>query len=111
MLMHIFHTNDIHANIEFLKRVHHYMHKHKSDSDLYLDSGDFCDLKSLIVQADKGDSLMQLFKSCKMDHMAIGNNEIDLGYDNLVNVMKYDMLSCNLSDNDGNDVFRHSVIV
>ena len=111
MLMRIFHTNDIHANVEFIKRVHHYMHKYKSDNDLYLDSGDFCDLRSLIVQADRGDSLMQLFKSCKMDHMAIGNNEIDLGYDSLVNIMKYDMLSCNLSDNDGNDVFRHSVIV
>lgn len=111
MLMHIFHTNDIHANDNFLKKIHHYMLDHKTDNDLYLDSGDFCDLKSLIVQADKGDSLLQLFKNCKMDVMAVGNNEIDLGYDNLIKLKDYGLLSCNLSDNSFNKVLEGSVIV
>lgn len=54
MRLNIYHTNDIHTNFAFLGRVCAYLEEHRAESDLYLDSGDFLDLKSLVVQADRG---------------------------------------------------------
>lgn len=57
MRLNIYHTNDIHANFAFLGRVCAYLEEHRTESDLYLDSGDFLDLKSLVVQADRAEVL------------------------------------------------------
>ena len=73
MRLNIYHTNDIHANFAFLGRVCAYLEEHRAGSDLYLDSGDFLDLKSLVVQADRGGSALALAKFCRMDAMALGN--------------------------------------
>lgn len=81
MQIRIFHTNDIHSNYEFLKKVHAYLRDNKTADDLYFDSGDYADLKNLIVQADKGRSAAELIMSCGLDGMAVGNNEVDMGYD------------------------------
>ena len=53
MRVNIYHTNDIHSNYDFLKRVHNYIRKNKSKNDLYFDSGDYTDLKNIIVQCKR----------------------------------------------------------
>ena len=83
MQMKIYHTNDIHANYHFLKNVKNYLKEHMKENDIYLDSGDFYDLKDLIIQADKGLSAADLFTDIPLAAMAIGNGEVDLSYDAL----------------------------
>lgn len=104
MRLNIYHTNDIHANFSFLGRVCAYLEEHRTESDLYLDSGDFLDLKSLVVQADRGGSALALAKFCRMDTMALGNNEIDLGSEDLKKLTSFPLLCANICRNDGSPV-------
>ena len=64
MLLQIYHTNDIHADFGFLSRVYSYLAAHRGEQDFYFDSGDFTDLKSVIVQSDRGGAAMALMKLC-----------------------------------------------
>lgn len=98
----IYHSNDIHSNYDVLKRIHSYIKKNKTENDLFLDSGDYCDLKSPIVQADKGISGMELFMSCELDGITIGNNEGDLTYEPLCELSKagFPFIVTNVTDND-----------
>lgn len=102
MKVNIYHTNDIHSNYEFLKRVYDYMQKNKEENDFYFDSGDYTDLKSTIVQADKGQAAMRLFNACKVDGITIGNNEVDLGYEAVTKLVElgYPFVGANVTDND-----------
>lgn len=104
MHLNIYHTNDIHANFAFLGRVCAYLAEHRAESDLYLDSGDFLDLKSLVVQADRGGSALALAKFCRMDAMALGNNETDLGSEDLEKLTSFPLLCANICHNDGSPV-------
>lgn len=101
MLLQIYHTNDIHADFDFLGRVHGYLREHREEQDLYFDSGDFTDLKSVIVQADRGESALELMKLCRPDAMALGNNEIDLGREDLEKLTAFPFLCANAVHNDG----------
>ncbi len=105
MQFRIFHTNDIHSDFEFTKWLDGFMKRNRKEEDIFLDSGDFTDLRSLIVQADGGVSAMEMFVRTGVDYMTIGNNEVDLSYDNLCNLISVnkDLYVCaNLSDNSGN---------
>lgn len=101
MQLRIFHTNDIHSDYAFLKWVHRYLAENRRENDLYLDSGDYTDLKNIIVQADRGEMALQLFASCGLDAMALGNNEIDLGSEDLKKLSAVPLLSANVTQNDG----------
>ena len=101
MLLQIYHTNDIHADFPFLSRVHGYLREHRGEQDFYFDSGDFTDLKSVIVQADRGKSALELMKLCRPDAMALGNNEIDLGSEDLEKLTAFPFLCANAVHNDG----------
>lgn len=101
MRLNIYHTNDIHANFSFLSQVCDYLTQHREEEDLYLDSGDFLDLKSLVVQADRGEGALALAKVCRMDAMALGNNEIDLGCSDLEKLVGFPLLCANICRNDG----------
>ena len=101
MRLRIYHTNDIHADFDFLGRVHGYLREHRGEQDLYFDSGDFTDLKSVIVQADRGKSALELMKLCRPDAMALGNNEIDLGSEDLEKLTAFPFLCSNAVHNDG----------
>lgn len=79
MKLRIFHTNDIHSNFDFLKKVHGYLRKNRTAQDFYFDSGDFTDLRNVMVQADKGISATELLIACGLDGMPLGNNEVDMG--------------------------------
>ena len=46
--------------------------------DIYLDGGDFSDLKDLIIQCDKAYSATDLYDGIPLTAMAVGNGEIDL---------------------------------
>lgn len=98
----IYHTNDIHGNYMFLKKVHAYLRNNKMAEDIYLDSGDYTDLKNVIVQADKGVLAMELLNFTGIDLMAIGNNEIDLTNEALTHLLKLGcpLISCNLTSAD-----------
>ena len=106
MRVNIYHTNDIHSNYDFLKRVHNYIRKNKSKNDLYFDSGDYTDLKNIIVQADQGISAMEMLVSCKLDGMTLGNNEVDLGYEAVAELVRQGnpMMVANVTDNDDNPI-------
>lgn len=112
--MKIYHTNDIHSNFDFYKKTSAYINENKNDEDLYLDSGDFADLSNFIVQADRVQSALELAFSFKLDAMAIGNNELDLGYDAISNLVnKFPLLSANVSDGSGNLIegLKGSIII
>ena len=79
MRLRIFHTNDIHSNFDFLKRVHAYLAEHKREEDFYFDSGDFSDLKNLITHANYGVMGLKLLSSTFLDTVSFGNNELDQG--------------------------------
>ena len=101
----IYHTNDIHSNFSFLKKVHGYLKTHRCQEDFYFDSGDYADLKSTLVQADQGVSALELLASCGLDAMTVGNNECDPGYDALKRMAAgFPILCANLTDNDGHPV-------
>lgn len=104
MRLNIYHTNDIHADFSFLSRVRAYLSDHREKSDLYFDSGDFLDLKSVLVQADRGRSALELLALCRPDAMAVGNNEIDLGSADLERLAQLPMLCANICRNDGTPV-------
>lgn len=107
MRFNIFHTNDIHSNFEFVRWIDAYMAKNRREEDIYLDSGDFTDLRSLIVQADAGASALEIFARTGVDFMTIGNNEVDLSYKNLCKLIEAHKglyVCANLTDNEGNSL-------
>ena len=83
-MMKIYYTNDIHANYSFLKKVRYYLNQHMTKDDIYLDGGDFSDLKDLIIQCDKAYSAADLYDGIPLTAMAVGNGEIDLSHDALI---------------------------
>ncbi|MFM1524623.1 MULTISPECIES: 5'-nucleotidase C-terminal domain-containing protein [Helcococcus] len=114
MIINFYHTNDIHSNYNFLRKVHKYMIDNKTENDIYLDGGDYCDLMSIVVDSDKGESALDLLMQCKLDLMGIGNNEIDLEFDNLSKlVKKYPMICSNLTDANDKEIpgLKKSVIL
>lgn len=106
MQLTIYHTNDIHSDYGFLKKVHSYLKRHRNTDDLYFDSGDYADLKSTLVQADQGKSAMELLGLCGLTAMTVGNNECDPGYDALRGIAQtgFPILCANITDNDGSAV-------
>ena len=106
MELRIFHTNDIHSSFDRLAGIAGYLKAHRRPQDLYFDCGDLCDLKNLMVQGTKGLGVINLLQSMNAAAMAVGNNEIDLEHPALTDCAKagLPLLSCNLTDNDGNPV-------
>ncbi len=110
----IYHTNDIHSNFDFLGKVDSYLNTNRGEHDIYLDSGDYLDLKSILVEADRGQSALELFFSVGLDALALGNNEIDLGKKDLcILVDQYKICSSNIKDNNDEDVstIKKSIII
>ena len=106
MKLTIYHTNDIHSNYDRLAGIAAYLKAHRQPEDFYFDCGDLCDLKNLMVQGTKGLGAVRLLQAMNADAIVVGNNEIDLEHDNLTACASVGLplLSCNLTDNDGNPV-------
>lgn len=110
----IFHTNDIHSNFDSYKNMASYIYDNKKEIDLYLDSGDYIDLMSPIVQSDMGMSAIEIAFNFKLDVMAIGNNEIDLGKEAIEKIInKYPLICANLLDDKYNEIIglKKSIII
>lgn len=112
--MRIFHTNDIHSEYENMERLSTFLKRSKTENDLYLDSGDVGDLKSLTVIGSKGEVSATLMNYLHVDAMTVGNNESELGQE-WVELMasKMPLLSCNLKNLAGEDLvgLKSSVIL
>jgi len=106
MKISIFYTNDIHCEYEPLAGLATYIFENMTANDLLFDGGDFCDLKSLLIQGTDGLAAIDIMKMMKYDAMVVGNNEIDLEHDKLSNLANHDfpILSCNITANDGSKI-------
>lgn len=111
----IYHTNDIHSNIERFASIVTYLNANKTENDLLLDAGDFCDFKSTMINGTQGRAGKALLGHAGYDALCIGNNEGFSGIE-AVEVMgedKVPLLSVNLSKLDGTNLrnIQKSVIV
>lgn len=99
----IYQTNDIHSDFERLAGAAAYIKSTRKPEDLYFDCGDLCDLKDLTVQGTAGKGAISLLKQAGATAMAVGNNEIDLEKDGLLecSMQGLPMLSCNVVDCEG----------
>jgi len=99
----IYHTNDIHSNIERFASIVTYLNANKSKDDLLLDAGDFCDFKSTMINGTQGRAGKALLGHAGYDALCIGNNEGFSGIE-AVEAMgedKVPLLSINLTKLDG----------
>jgi len=111
----IYHTNDIHSNIERFASIVTYLKAHKHENDLLLDAGDFCDFKSTMINGTQGRAGKALLGQAGYDALCIGNNEGFSGIE-AVEAMGEDnvaLLSVNLTKLDGTSLknIQKSVIV
>ena len=115
MQLTIYHTNDLHSNFDRLAEISAYIRKNKKPGDLYLDSGDLCDLRDVMVQGTKGRGAIRLLMEAGADAMAVGNNEIDLAKEALEGCAseKLPLLSCNVTDAEGKELeyVRRSILI
>lgn len=115
MYIKIYHTNDIHCEFESFRKIAAYLRINKKENDLYFDSGDYTDLKSTLVQADRGNSAMELMRACKLDAMCLGNNEIDLGNEDIESLCEkgFPMIAGNVTNNENKELknLKSSIIL
>ncbi|MHC1747881.1 MAG: bifunctional UDP-sugar hydrolase/5'-nucleotidase [Cellulosilyticaceae bacterium] len=116
----IFHTNDVHGNVEdngkdvigFAKMATYVAdYKKEHNNVIVLDGGDM--FQGLpFANIEKGHSVVPLANQVGYDAMVPGNHEFDFGADNLLKIkdeLKYDMLSANVYK-DGKTVFKPYVV-
>lgn len=111
----IYHTNDIHSNIEHFASIVTYLNANKTANDLLLDAGDFCDFKSTMINGTQGRAGKALLGAAGYDALCIGNNEGFSGIEAL-EAMGEDtvpLLSINLKKLDGTELnnTRKSILV
>lgn len=115
MQLTIYHTNDLHSHFDKLAQISEYIRKNRKPGDLYLDSGDLCDLSDIMVQGTEGKGAIRVLKGAGADAMAVGNNEIDLAKELLEGCAAegLPLLSCNVTDREGKDAdnIRRSLLI
>ncbi|MCR8969111.1 bifunctional UDP-sugar hydrolase/5'-nucleotidase [Facklamia sp. 7083-14-GEN3] len=99
----LYHTNDLHSEFEYLGKVFAYLKKHRQADDLYFDAGDLLDLKDSLVSADGGYLTLDLVSQFGLDLLALGNNEIDLGFEGIQSLLdqQFPLICANIHDNSG----------
>ncbi len=83
MKLKILHSNDIHSNFENFAKMVTLISRHKDESTLILDAGDFADFKSIELQGTRGMAAIELLEAAGYDALTIGNNETFNGIDTL----------------------------
>ncbi len=112
--MKIYHTNDMHSEFEKCAGIASYFRTHKTVDDLYVDAGDFCDLKDISIVGTNGLTGSKLMNELTCDAFCVGNNEADLGYEAIKKIGKNStLLSCNLKKIDESDIehLTNSIII
>lgn len=76
----VFHTNDIHANIDDFGKMAAFLQTEREqvDHSLYLDAGDVSS-GNPVVDLQDGMPIFTLLNAMKLDAMTIGNHEFDYG--------------------------------
>lgn len=99
----LYHTNDLHSKFDYLGKVFAYLKAHRQEDDLYVDAGDLLDLKDSLVTADGGHLILDLVTQFGLDLLALGNNEIDLGFEGIQSLVdsKFPLICANIHDNSG----------
>lgn len=102
----IFHTNDLHSEFSAYTHLAAALKQYRRPQDLYLDAGDFADVKSMLVTASHGVYAMQLLKEAGCDAMAVGNNEFFAGPAALSAMTRagVPLLSCNVKTLDNSEI-------
>lgn len=103
--MKLYHTNDIHSEFNNCAKLATFLKHHKTADDLYLDCGDFCDLKDVSIVGTDGVAGSTLLHALQCDGFCVGNNEADLGKSAITKIgAQFNLLSCNLKQSDDLDV-------
>ncbi len=95
----IYHTNDVHSNLEKFSKIATIIKAEKSEDALLLDAGDFHDFMRLEMNGTNGACGKHLLEALDYDAVAVGNNEGFAGVYNLKVIAKTGktpMLSSNL---------------
>jgi 5'-nucleotidase len=81
LMLHIYHTNDLHSHFEHWPRIHEFLTKRKlwhteeGDEFLLLDIGDHIDRYHPYSEGTKGKGNIDLLNTAQYDAITIGNNE------------------------------------
>lgn len=103
--MKLYHTNDIHSEFDQCAKLATFLKNHKTEDDLYLDCGDFCDLKDVSIVGTDGVAGSTLLNALQCDGFCVGNNEADLGKSAITKIgTQINLLSCNIKQSDDSDV-------
>lgn len=95
--MKLYHTNDMHSEFKHCAKLKTFFKQHKTENDLYLDAGDFCDLKDICIVGTDGVAGSTLLNDLGCDALCVGNNEADLGLNAIRKIgAELNLLSCNL---------------
>ncbi len=112
-MIRIFHTNDVHSNFDNFAKLASFIKN--NNFDLLLDSGDYSDMKSIIVSGTNGKGGIDVLVRLKYDALALGNNECFQGEVNLKTMSEVGLplLSCNLRrvDNSKLDYVKDYIVV
>ena len=78
----IYHTGDIHANIDNFGKIAGFLNKERTEKEntLYFDSGDIFSGNPVVDLMD-GIPMIELFNEMQLDLLTIGNHEFDYGQD------------------------------
>jgi len=102
--MTIFHTNDIHADIDDFGKISYFLDQERSNTEnsLYLDAGDIFS-GNPVVDLQDGIPMIELLNEMNLDLMTIGNHEFDYGQDvfeDRRNESNFNWLATNMSVTD-----------
>jgi len=102
--MTIFHTNDIHANIDNFGKMAYFLDQERNNTEnsLYLDAGDIFS-GNPVVDLQDGIPMIELLNEMNLDLMTIGNHEFDYGQDifeDRRNESNFNWLATNMSVTD-----------
>ena len=111
----ILHSNDVHGAITGYANMTALAAEYEAQGAqvIVADAGDFSQGK-VEVSSNKGLNAVTMMNAAGYDIATIGNHEFDYGYAQLVENLKeakFDVVCCNVLDEDGNSVFEGSKII
>ncbi len=111
----ILHSNDVHGAIAGYANMAALAAEYEAQGAqvIVADAGDFSQ-GQVYVSSNKGLNAVTMMNAAGYDIATIGNHEFDYGYAQLVENLKeakFDVVCCNVLDEDGNSVFEGSKII
>ena len=101
--VHIFHTNDIHSNLNNFLQIKEFMKSKREEypnTSVFVDLGDHVDRSHPYTEATLGQGNIELMNEARIDIATIGNNEgITLTHDDLnqlYDAAQFKVTCCNI---------------